>query len=341
MNAGPRASRVSLMGVAALCALAGAVALGTSPASEAAPSASGVGALRLISSAARSPALTDGRRWAAFDQTVFASRVIDDQAHSQRTRSWPSDCEGVLAGVGGGSLLRNCGSMPLDARTLSLASGNTYTPLGLAAAPRFNRNEVDGIGAAWIRYTSAQFRGESLMYINRRTGQTRTANIQAEQAPDLELPSLMRRLCSPLKRQEASEAVQMGSGQYLFPFGYDSRYGVTVSNPNGVTPLLLEHCGGSAKTISVATGVVPVDFQIRGGIVTWTEFQQFNPRVGDIAVYVYMISARRRFRVTAPGNGTVRVSHTRAALYVSVTAPPRDNSPTTWRIYRAVLKRPT
>jgi hypothetical protein len=242
---------------------------------------------------ARSPVLTDGERWAAYQRLDYGIRVIDTLRRTSFAIPPERNCQ--LGAVGRSELLMRCNDSD-DLRLVNLFTHVAHAPVGGASAS--TAGSARGVGRYWLDLGGRQ-------YLNWRTGSFVAPADDPGTFEDLDSPGLHVRMCVPLLRQRIDEDPYYSSPPFD-DYAYRYPFGATVLS-TGPPALLLDHCGFRP----VARFRCPrycFNVQLGGGALTWT---QRPPLIGR----VYLLRTHRGFSLPLAAQATI--AHTRYRVYRS------------------------
>jgi len=229
--------------------------------------------------------LTDGRRWAIYVPAEGVTRIIDTKTGRSEERADPEGCASLEA-IGGGELLYGCGdpecpeeehrcvlveSSGQEHETVryevaDLATGVTHVVAGLTHIPAAcacggkTPLRVGKVGVDWLEMYASSDKGYVFAsYLNWHTGETVDYGEEPVNSPrellDLSSPSLVQRLCQPLRQVRNEEVVP---GQEVFANGTEYR-AMLYAPPLAIGAVtmegkpVLQHCG-SRRQASLAPG---------------------------------------------------------------------------------------
>jgi hypothetical protein len=248
------------------------------------------------------------------------------------------ECPGALAAVGGGYVLIRCPEyfdpfmvVPYD--VIEIASGRTTTTL--ADMRYWTQNgppSLDQIGTDWVGGADPGTPDGSFL-LNWRTGAVQRAFDDAYgegRYLDLSYPRLGRRLCTPLRRRLTEPVSDISAPALRYErVSVDGRYALSGGGGDVSTTLRLGRCG-RAGLRAVGSGTQAT---LGAGWLTWIARIDVAGRSAEVRAR--RASGERVLRARLP-SATVTVSHTRAALYVSVPVAGRALVPA-YTILRAAL----
>lgn len=270
------------------------------------------------------PAYTDGERYAAYQTTSGATRLIDTRTgRAQRIRA-PSCGQSrttSLTNLTNRYLIWRCGDRVWIAGTRSAAPREVIYPRD--SCGRGDYEYRADVGLSWLAIAVSGYHYSFLCYVNRRTGEARRESYDASLLPDLDAPGLEVRLCKPLQRQRSDDFFDPGFAQMT----YAKPWSIQPRARGRAFDLVLGHCGTERVRTLVDCGSECYDEQpqLSAGIVTWRDNAQ---------VKVLRLGARRIRSVDEPPStqSPYELEHTRNRLFL--TLPGRGQ---TTRIYAAPL----
>ncbi len=249
---------------------------------------------------------TDGVRYAAYESDTQTTRVIDTQSRTSFDVGTPPGCANTNAGayglvsVGGGQLLWKCSDF--TAMLLDLETRSLHAPAPIAGPSFLGYFEAARVGAYWVElWHEDSIARRSLSYAaNWRTGAMVWVPGSKTRAVDLDSPDLTVRMCDPLRRSILESGLGGETPRQYDRYDYEPPYGMRMRDSN----LVLERCGKRRKVL--ARGGL-FDFQLAGGVATWTAGKFFN-------AYVPSTGARTSLRPTGRGP----ITRTLTRVYQSV-----------------------
>lgn len=236
------------------------------------------------------PLMSDGRRYAVW---VQAGRVRLADAKTGRTRSVTAPCPSgsgadAPAGLGAGRLLWYCTDGPVVLR-ISDGTAALVPPPPLGSDARYDGGWTQ-VGRHWLGG------GPSVLYLDWHTGAMVADTFGPRRNIDLDAPSLVHRLCPPLRRPR-------NRFRRYVSLDYAPPYAIGVGARN---ELLLRRCGTRRAVVLDRYGGAGV--QLTRRIVSWVEF-------GDVKAY-FPASGRRARAHQHNDDDVIRdVVHTRRAVY--------------------------
>ena len=310
-----------------LVVLAAALLFGVSSAHG--ESISGSGATAAIS--ARSPVASNGLGLAV---TVVAApdgsstlHFLNGEPAEHPIYQVPDACALGLHGAGPNSLLFACSTTAFDLRVLNLSTGEVTSAPGLARVRHAAGDLCDGCslsidttGAYWVRLVSRSYPGApaQFRYLNWQTGQVRGEQHARSAVVDLDTPSLLRRLCRPLRLEQDVQTADSAAPPVWVS-------AVAVAHPSGssrYSTVELRRCGSNtAMRLSRAGKEV-----LKSGPTTITYETMTSLRVVEIAS-----GAAHTQSLPASRFGTNYHELTTSPDSVYVSVHNRDN---TWLIYK-------
>jgi len=228
-------------------------------------------------------------RYTLFQTTVQGQvGVVLDELTGRKTTAWlPSDCPAPDADnlmLGGGWLLEDCTSSRVD--LYSLARGSWRAVPIAAGCVTFHAGagsscSVYAVGSDWIAYDESSVRlGDRFVFQNIASGALRHDPANPRTLADLSSPTLVHRLCRPLRTPESGSMVGLAGRLAL------------VINESGV---VLERCGSHLH--------VPLPFMDGSVIDTWSA-SDARSLVSDLipagVLNGIFVPSRQRFSVTVP-----------------------------------------
>lgn len=279
----------------------------------------------------RGGVVSDGVRYAALLPTNGDSPLVFDTARRRSFRLArplpPSAATCDLTGLGAGQALWTC-SVPgsgtyssgrpvpvltdLTTRTSRPVAGsqNLFSCPQVACPPFGHR--YDDVGRSWIRVDTYSFFG--VRYFNRTTGEVRRGGDGPRTQPDLNRPSLVRRLCSPARRPPSPAPVD-GRPSHV-RVDIDGRHVLVPATGIGgsAQPLRLFRCGKRRpRLLSRCRPTLCESARLSAGVATWAQGNR---------VWSYRLRRGRRtpvgsLRVASlpPGAPRVFVAHTRTRVF--------------------------
>ena len=223
--------------------------------------------------------------------------------------------------VGGGKLMWSCGSYPLHVVIKKLRTGQVRS---LDVAPGEISGSVAHVGTYWVAGSAGDHRGgHHDAWWSLVDGRSRGGSADPREIEDLDLPGLVRPLCSPLRRRPNPNADDYFDFSPFLPYSYDGRFGLTWDGA-----WELDECGRKEPRVlpEGATGATLV-----AGRVSWT---------ANGKVVLYDAVARRYVRWGLRGidpaaeNAAVRL--TRNRIFVSTVRP---GEPEAGHLYMARLPK--
>lgn len=277
-------------------------------------------------------ARSDGDRFVVISR---ASRTDPDgtdsvAAYNERTRRTRLVAGGCpVVAVGSGFLLVGCIDQPWRVFDLARGTDQAIAPIPWEPAPPGNNdriNTVAGIGSRWLA-----FRQESSPHGNvivRRYENWHTGRVLPEPGaasfPDLDVPTLVRPLCKPLRRTFNDESLAFDEYQYERPYG---------ARKDRREELTLDRCGRRRGTVLAHSAS---SIQLASGILTWV-----TAHPGDqLRPWRYILHARLlrtgktlTWRVTLPRTRMVlSLQHTARAIYATIAhTDSLAGPPVVWR----------
>jgi hypothetical protein len=297
--------------------------------------------------AARSQAVTDGVRYAAWLALSGSIVLLDTSANTRRTlRPPPAACS--LDAMGGRWLVLGCPSDIYGDLSLLMydrATREFFTPPGSAAIVNLEHNAgapgvtFEAVGANWIavRVAGHEPSPNTFSYVNWHTGAVSSGysgDARPTDAVDLDLagPTPTRPMCAPLKRVHATpDSLGVISPQpyvpaiYLRPFAVEPEYDYT----NSRFQLLLFRCGHARRIqrFSQAYGIFAPQSLTRRYVV-WQS--------AAATMSVYRLADGKRFAWAVSGPSITSAAATDNTLFVS--SGRGDNPPrSAFSIYQARL----
>jgi hypothetical protein len=265
-------------------------------------------------------------RYAAFETSDGNLRLIDTRTGGVSTYAPPrADCRFV--DVGGGKLLWSCGELPrLHVVTLKIRTGQIKerdVPFGEMGGA------VAEVGTYWFKAYGGDHRGGShTSWWSLATDEYRVDSAgegyDARGVDDLDVPGLVRRLCSPLhRRPNPGYDGELDNEEYN-RYQYDRRFGLTFDEDGW----LLDRCG---SPVSSRLPRKISDPRLVAGRVTWTKGSK---------LVAHDARSRRSFswRRTEidPAATGARIHATRRTLFVATA---RGDAATRERVYSAPFPR--
>ena len=252
-----RATCLSALLLACLCAPAQAASLKVFAAAEDAP-------------------LSDGDRWAVLP-SQGDMEVVDGRTGARRPVALAQPCDapfGMPRGVGGALVLVECSFRVNQARPRLLVydlAARTFTDVpGTEILLRGGDGAtVGGIGRTWIAFGINKHRGGSFPgLLNWRTGQVAPEPALApDRVTDLDAPAATRRICSSIRRPSTRKRL----------FAYRAPYALTERAAAGARRrLVLERCNGRARTLATMRALGSVAFGPRA--VAWVQDGRIHAR---------------------------------------------------------------
>lgn len=218
--------------------------------------------------------VSDGERFAVAARTDRSLAVFDDEGPAPGLAPPACAAPGAsarLLSLGGGKALFACPRKPdgsLDVAILDLVTRAVVVPSGLDALDR--EAEADAfafaVGRHWLHVYMETHRGGYTRFLNWRTGAVRqdyVGDARRTVVPDLDLPTLERRVCSPLRRTIETVDLFFGSGetQAWAPSEYRDRHLLTGSR--------LQRCG--SRRARILRRADDHSAHLAPGRVTWRE----------------------------------------------------------------------
>lgn len=279
----------------------------------------------------RGGAVSDGVRYAAVLPPNGDPPLVFDTARQISFRLAsplaPSAATCDLTGMGAGQALWTCSASgsgtyssdrpvpvltDLATRTSRLVAGSqNLFRCPVVACPPFG-HRYDGVGRSWIRVDTYSFFG--VHYLSRRTGEVRRGGDGPRTQPDLDRRSLVRRLCSPVRRSPSPAPVD-GRPSHV-RVDIDGRHILVPATGIGgsARPLRLFRCGKRRpRLLSRCRPTLCESARLSAGVVTWAQ--------GD-RVWSHRLRGGRRTPVGSlrlaplpPGAPRVLVVHTRTRVF--------------------------
>lgn len=296
-------------------------------------------ALRYLGTSVLRPVVTDGKRHAAYLVTERTARVLEEQGRPLRDVELPPEpltLPRTIEAVGGGYVLVGDAAHGAPRPTLiEIATGKVVDVDARPWWELWDNWQLMGVGRQWLGADGVSSHGGADTFLNWHTGRVATdyrlePRNTARAVPDLNVVSLWRRMCSPLRRRSSFDP-EIGDGRGVWrSYQYRPPFGLTTSRAGR---LLLERCGRRGAIVLSRCRRGCGGAQLGAGIVTWSERRR---------AYLYRARAKckRSWLIPGPRSHLRALSRTRRRVFVSTIDPasygklePRP----VWTIYTAAL----
>ena len=227
------------------------------------------------------------------------SRV--DVLSGVRTRIGPPGCRYIDIAADG-DLLFTC--VPNDARVLDAATGawTTLPPHGRRWSST-NRSATTSSAVTGVQLLGRGEKGEAAIYVSRSTGQVRAARPDARHQVDLDDAALSRRLSRGFQRPRVGlDYGGTGYGDLMIAgrWAATTVYQDPDAGIDAPTRVLLERCGRTARTLTVARRGTTYSRPVIGRrFVAWISETHDRARV-----HVVSLDSGLRRAITIPKNAT-------------------------------------
>lgn len=209
----------------------------------------------------------DNERYVAYRALDGTTRIYDARLNSTSSTRTPDGCDEPAA-IGGGVLLWACrqtGRGIAAPMLFDLRTRHQFEPVGSdafvqTAAQRYPAVTYDAVGSQGIAITGFGPSVTDRLVLNWRTGQVRQQPTSRSVVTDLSRSTLVRPLCSPLRRP-----VGAGSGPGPVSFRYSKPY-ATSGGDSGTLELL--RCA-TTKAVVLSRCAVACQPQLGAGLLSW------------------------------------------------------------------------